>query len=844
MVNRDKTHKLILAGDIGGGKGNQHETQLVEFLGGGQFEIRGMISDLNSDSLALRIEDSTVTFYTASRHTGDTTVVNSRLVLGSGDVVSHLSKLVLDGSSLETNGFDDLLGAFRVVTESVVDFGAGDSDLWFQHESGYVFDAPLSLLNFDIGIDSMRFGTSGGSLDEEQLSFIRLPGYNASLDDEGYVRFTAIPEPATWILVLAGLAVAAMKSRRTARFRGIKVSLVCFAAGVAASHAEGFKWTSTSSTLWTDANNWSPKKIPGLNDDAWFEGVTGTTVDLGAGASIHNLTLRSDPGLQYKIGAFPIGSQTLTFQGTGGLFNSSGRDGGVTFVADIVLGGDGESGQYLFAYYARGVSIDFLGSVSGAGDGPKELNLTGFAAYNFAGPISTGDSEWLSISIYDNAAPTTFYAQNTYIGTTTVSRSTLALGASDVMPDNGSFRLDGGTLRTNGFDDVLGSLFLFEDVSTIDFGTGGSDLSFDDSSVFTWLGSVRLTNFDIGVDSLRFGTNANGLNGEQLSLIRLPGYVASLDEEGYVQFTAVPEPSSIGMLVLGFGLSCLLVCRRFVPVTAFVALFAVSTGISSAASGLNIELSENKIVKANDGKPLVVDANIIAEDFASRIELPWPNIRNLDPLNPIIFNGSVWQREASGRTGSAGAVKISGPGWVEFRGVIDSGNLAFLDLYIQDGHASLSGNNGYSGNTKVAASTLRMDVSNVLSDRSTLILQDGRLETNGFDDISPVLRVRGASWIDFGLGESSLWFQRMDFLDKASSLNLSNFDIGKDSLRLGENGDSLPDEQLALIHLDGYEASLDDEGYLQFTPVPEPAHLALAGMALFLSARMRRELAH
>ncbi len=362
MVNGDKTHKLVLAGDIGGGKGNQHETQLVEFLGGGQFEIRGMISDLNSESLGLRMVDSTVTFYTASRHTGDTTVVNSRLVLGSGDVISHLSKLVLDGSTLETNGFDDLLGALRVMTESIVDFGSGDSDLWFKPESGYVFDAPLSLLNFDIGIDSMRFGTSGGSLDEEQLSFIRLPGYSASLDDLGYVQFTAVPEPAAWILAIVGLAIVVMKRRPVVRFRGGSLLLVHFALGIVHAACRRFQMGGNGGTSWNDAKNWSAQRIPGLNDDVWFDGSRGTTVDLGAGASIHDLNLSSGRGLQYKIGAYPIGSQTLTFQDNGGLFNSSGNDGGVTFVADVVLGGNGTTGPVsVRLLFPRGSASIFSG---------------------------------------------------------------------------------------------------------------------------------------------------------------------------------------------------------------------------------------------------------------------------------------------------------------------------------------------------------------------------------------------------------------------------------------------------------------------------------------------------
>jgi hypothetical protein len=545
-------------GGVSGPKNGPAGSKILRIEGSGVFKFNGSISNGGASSLSLLVDGPTVQLGTPKNYyTGPTILKSGSIVFGESGVIPDKSNMLVYGGLLRTGGFDDIAGTLTLLGDALFDFADGDSSLEFSDSSEIPWSGLMGLRNFDIAADSLRFGTSGDGLADEQLSRIRLSGYSASLDDEGYVRFTAVPEPRIWTLALIGLFVFITRRRAIASVRWLHIALICFAPFLSEMRADSIKWAATGGTSWNDAKNWSAQRIPGLNDDVWFDGSRGTTVDLGPGASIHDLNLSSGRGLQYKIGVYPIGSQTLTFQDTGGLYNSSSMDGGVTFVADIVLGGNGTTGQYLFAYYSRGVSVDFLGGVSGSGSGPKEMNLTGSAAYNFSGSISTGDSEWLSISIYDNVSPTTFYAQNTYIGTTTVGRSTLAMGASDVMPDIGSLRLDKGTFRTNGFDDLLGTLFLFEGESAIDFGNGSSDLSFRDCSAFTWLGSVLLKNFNIGVDSLRFGTNADGLNDGQLSLIHLPGYSASLDDKGFVRFTAVPEPAHLGIA----GLAALLAIR-------------------------------------------------------------------------------------------------------------------------------------------------------------------------------------------------------------------------------------------------------------------------------------------
>ncbi len=149
---------------------------------------------------------------------------------------------------------------------------------------------------------------------------------------------------------------------------------------------------------------------------------------------------------------------------------------------------------------------------------------------------------------------------NTYTGSTTLSNGTLLLGAAERIADSSSIIFNGGALATNGLSETMGTIQLSDD-STLDLGSGVSALSFLDSSSLSWSGSAVLTisNFDEGLDSIRFGTDASGLSGSQLSQIVLNGGAASLDGSGYL--TAVPEAGSFALLS-GFVSLGLVALRR------------------------------------------------------------------------------------------------------------------------------------------------------------------------------------------------------------------------------------------------------------------------------------------
>jgi autotransporter-associated beta strand protein len=151
---------------------------------------------------------------------------------------------------------------------------------------------------------------------------------------------------------------------------------------------------------------------------------------------------------------------------------------------------------------------------------------------------------------------------NTYTGATTVNAGTLALGAANRIADSSTLVLGGGTFATGGFGETLGTLTINAS-STIDFGSSpGSALVFSASDGIAWTGTLTLLNFDIGTDSLKFGSADSALTSAQLNAISLAGYIASLDSGGFVTFSAIPEPSTYAMLAGASTLALTVIRRR------------------------------------------------------------------------------------------------------------------------------------------------------------------------------------------------------------------------------------------------------------------------------------------
>jgi autotransporter-associated beta strand protein len=288
-----------------------------------------------------------------------------------------------------------------------------------------------------------------------------------------------------------------------------------------------------------------------------------STINIGGGAStVGTLNLgaystgsiNGTTTLNVTNGSLGVGTLAVAANGTGTASNNTSTinlDGG-TLGVGAVTATSGAKGSTTFNFNGGTLRID-----SGS------LNLSGFnnAFVKAGGAVinTNGNNATITQALLTDVVSTggglsksgtgtlTLSGDNTYTGATTVNNGTLALGAANRIANVSSLVMAGGTFATNGFNETLGTLVLSAS-STIDLGDGASALLFADSSGAVWSGSVSLSfvNFTEGVDSIRIGTNGDGLTETQLSQITINGLAAAINSSGYL--TAIPEPSTYAVI--------------------------------------------------------------------------------------------------------------------------------------------------------------------------------------------------------------------------------------------------------------------------------------------------------
>ncbi len=154
---------------------------------------------------------------------GTTTISVGTLLMGVNDALPTASNLTMAASTKLDLGGTYSLGVSRTGTlaltgNATIDFGTAGTgqSLFFGNSSAVNWSTfSLTVNNWQSGTDLLRFGTTSGGLTSGQLANINFTGFGAGaqIDSLGYV--TAIPEPATWVLLALGLTfVVTMRRRR------------------------------------------------------------------------------------------------------------------------------------------------------------------------------------------------------------------------------------------------------------------------------------------------------------------------------------------------------------------------------------------------------------------------------------------------------------------------------------------------------------------------------------------------------------------------------------------------------------------------------------------------------
>lgn len=250
---------------------------------------------------------------------------------------------------------------------------------------------------------------------------------------------------------------------------------------------------------WTTPNNWSPNGSPANNGTAnvtfaqgnWFNSSTST---IDQAWDVNSLTLTG------FLSTHTFNGQTLTIRDS---VAHQGAISGATFNNDLSLPNP-------TTWNTNGATVITVnGQISGNGG----ITKTGGGSLGLAGG-------------------------NTYQGTTDIAGGTLLFNADNVLDDNSSLSLSGGTLQTNGYSDTISSLTL-NSSSAIDLGAGASVLEF--SSVDYNGGTLTVTNYTPGQDQIRLGSNPGPLFLDQV-------YWADQDIQGASYqngaIVPIPEPST------------------------------------------------------------------------------------------------------------------------------------------------------------------------------------------------------------------------------------------------------------------------------------------------------------
>jgi autotransporter-associated beta strand protein len=406
------------------------------------------------------------------------------------------------------------------------------------------------------------------------------------------------------------------------------------------------------------------------------------------------------------------------------------------------------------AIWDLGGFSETVGSIAGAGTIRNASTLT--LSYNNPS-LTTNFSGLLEGSMaLVKSGPTGILelsSANTYTGLTTISQGIIRLKHADglgatslgtVVSDGSSLQLDGGitvaseALTLNGTGGGLGALRNM---------TGSNTYA---GAITLGTPAVRI-NSDAGMLSISGAvSNPNGLT---------LGGVSNVDVSGVISGASTLTKDGAGYLLLRgnntySGLTTVSAGKLFVESANALGSTAAGTSVTAGAS---LQIRGGVFMAA---EPLTINGSMAAGDGAlastSGINT-WTGPVTLG--SSAIVSADADELRISGSITTAGFLFKSGKaaalGNVKVSGIISGAGMVEK---IGDGTLTLSGNNTYTGYTKVTGGALSLGASEVIPNANAFYFNGGTLRTEGFTETTGVVHITDNSQLQFAPGVHRVTF--------------------------------------------------------------------------------------
>jgi autotransporter-associated beta strand protein len=319
-----------------------------------------------------------------------------------------------------------------------------------------------------------------------------------------------------------------------------------------------------------------------------------------------------------------------------------------------------------------------------------------------------------------------------------------ATSAGTVVSDGASLQLDGGITSTS-------------EPLTLNGTGGGLGALRNMTGANTYTGAISL-----GTPAVRVNSDAGvlGISGSVANPIGLTfGGLGDHDVSGAISGTSFVTKDGAGSLLLRgnnsyAGLTTVSAGKVFVE--SANALGSTGTG-TTVTSGASLQLRGGVTVAA---EPLTVNGSMVVGDgaLASTAGInTWTGPVTLGAA--AVLSADADELRIAGSINTAGFLlksgKTSGLGNVKVSGIISGAGMVEK---IGDGVLTLSGNNSYTGFTKVTSGRLELGANEVLPNSSAFYFNGGTLSTAGFTESTGVVHISDNSRLLFAPGVHRVTF--------------------------------------------------------------------------------------